>query len=103
MRAALARRYFLRQIAGIDEIRVECGYLRLGVKTDQGPAEFTMRWNQSHAQDFGARGKMLLDLEDNRFLVPDVDELPLRDRELLQRVRVLVNRASEAGQQYTRS
>ena len=85
LRAALGRRYFLRRITGIEDIKVECGYLRLGVKTDQGPTQFTMRWNQSHAQDFGARGKVLLDLEDNRFLVPDVDELPLRDRELLQR------------------
>ena len=53
--------------------------------TDQGPAQFTMRWTQSQAQDFGARGKVLLDVEDNRFLVPDVDELPQRERELLQR------------------
>jgi hypothetical protein len=44
-----------------------------------------MRWTQSQAQDFGANGKVLLDLEDNRYLVPNVDELPKRDRELLQR------------------
>jgi len=85
LRAALARRYFLRRITGIDAIRVEYGYLRFGVRTDQGPMQFTMRGNQSHTQDFGSRGKVLLDLEDNRFLVPDVDELPYRERELLQR------------------
>jgi ATP-binding cassette subfamily B protein len=85
LRAALARRYFLRRITGIDNINVEYGYLRFGVRTDQGPAQFTMRGNQSHTQDFGSRGKVLLDLEDNRFLVPDVDELPRRERELLQR------------------
>ena len=85
LQAALARRYFLRRIIGIDDIRVEYGYLRLGVRTDQGPAQFTMRWNQSQAQDFGSRGKVLLDLEDNRFLVPDVDKLVHRERELLER------------------
>ena len=85
LRAALARRYFLRRITGIETITVECGYLRLGVKTDEGPTQFTMRWNQSYAQDFGARGKVLLDVEDNRFVVPHLDELPYRDRELLQR------------------
>jgi len=53
--------------------------------TDQGPAEFTMRWTQSQAQDFGERGKVLLDVEDNRFLIPDTDALPQRERELLQR------------------
>ena len=85
VRIALARRYFLRRITGIDDIRLEYGYLNFRVRTDQGPAQFTMRWTQSQAQDFGASGKVLLDLEDNRFLVPDVDELPRRDRELLQR------------------
>ena len=83
--SALGRRYFLRRITGIDSITLEFGYLQFGVRTDQGPARFTMRWNQSQAQDFGARGKVILDLEDNRFLVPDVDALPPRERELLQR------------------
>ncbi len=85
MRFALARRYFLRRITGIDAIKLEYGYLLFLVRTDQGPARFTMRWTQSQAQDFGARGKVLLDLEDNRFLVPDTEDLPLRERELLQR------------------
>jgi hypothetical protein len=44
-----------------------------------------MRWSQSHVQDFGERGKVLLDLEDNRFLIADTDQLPPRQRELLQR------------------
>jgi ABC-type multidrug transport system ATPase subunit len=85
VRAALARRYFLRRIQAIDDITLEYGYLNLRVRTDQGPGSFTMRWTQSQAQDFGANGKVLLDLEDNRYLVPDVDQLPKRDRELLQR------------------
>ena len=40
------------------------------VRTEQGSTEFTMRWTQSQAQDFGSRGKVLMDLEDNRFLLP---------------------------------
>jgi ATP-binding cassette subfamily B protein len=85
VRAALVRRYWLRRIIGIDSIKLEYGYLTCNVRTDQGPTQFTMRWTQSQAQDFGARGKVLLDLEDNRFLVPDMDALPPRERELLQR------------------
>ena len=57
VRDALARRYFLRRITGIDDIKLECGYLRFGVRTDQGPAQFTMRWTQSQVQDFGAQGQ----------------------------------------------
>ncbi len=85
VREALARRYFLRRITGIDGIKLECGYLFFEVRTDHGPTRFTMRWTQSQVQDFGARGKVLLDVEDNRFLVPDVDTLPQREREMLER------------------
>jgi ATP-binding cassette subfamily B protein len=85
VREALARRYFLRRITGIDDIKLECGYLLFKVRTDHGPTEFTMRWTQSQVQDFGAGGKVLLDVEDNRFLVSDVDELPPRERDLMQR------------------
>jgi ATP-binding cassette subfamily B protein len=85
LRGALARRYLLRRITAIDDIKLEHGYLVFDVQTEQGPTRFTMRWTQSQVQDFGARGKVLSDLEDNRFLVSDVEELPPRQRDLLQR------------------
>jgi ATP-binding cassette subfamily B protein len=85
LRAALSRRYFLRRITAINDLKLEQGYLVFRVQTDQGPTQFTMRWTQSQAQEFGDRGKVLLDVEDNRFLIPDTDKLPQRERELLQR------------------
>ena len=85
VREALSRRYFLRRITAVDSIKLECGYLLFEVQTDHGPAQFVMRWTQSQVQDFAARGKVLLDVDDNRFLVPDVDELPQRERDLFQR------------------
>ncbi len=83
--AALARCHFLRRNTAIEDIKLEYGFLVFQVTTDQGPTEFTMRWTQRQAQDFGERGKALLDTEDNRFLVTDTYELPQRERELLQR------------------
>ncbi len=83
--AALARRYWLQTITGVDQIKLELGHLNFEVRTDHGPRRFTMRWSQSHVQDFGERGKVLLDLDDNRFLVPDVEVLPPRERDLFQR------------------
>jgi ABC-type multidrug transport system ATPase subunit len=85
VRAALARRYWLQTITGVDQIHLELGHLTLSVRTDHGPRRFTMRWSQSQVQDFGERGKVLLDLDDNRYLVPDVEALPPRERELFQR------------------
>jgi len=83
--AALDRRYLQRQVTAIHRIVHKHGCLDFAVETDVGPQEFTMRWSQSHVQDFGERGKVLLDLEDNRFLITDTDQLPPRQRELLQR------------------
>jgi hypothetical protein len=85
VRAALERRYWLQTITEIEDIRLELGYLTLAVRTDHGPRKFTMRWSQSQVQDFGERGKIMLDLDDNRYLVPDVDALPPRKRDLFQR------------------
>jgi ATP-binding cassette subfamily B protein len=83
--AALARRYFLQTIVGVDSIRLELGHLHCQVRTNHGPRRFTMRWSQSQVQDFGERGKMLLDLDDNRYLVHDVQTLPPKEREVFQR------------------
>jgi ATP-binding cassette, subfamily B, bacterial len=85
IRGALDRRYYLQTITGVDGIALELGHLTLSVRTSHGPRRFTMRWAQSQVQDFGDRGKVLLDLDDNRYLVTDVQALPPRERELFQR------------------
>jgi ATP-binding cassette subfamily B protein len=85
IRDALDRRYFLQTVTGVDNIRLEMGHLTLAVRTNHGPREFTMRWAQSQVQDFGDRGKVLQDLDDNRYLVPDVSALPPSERDLFQR------------------
>ncbi len=85
VRAALSRRYYLQSITGIDDLRVELGNLLFQVRTNHGPRRFTMRWSQSQVQDFGERGKVLMDLDDNRYLVTDVETLPRQERELFQR------------------
>ena len=82
---ALERHYWLQTVTGVDSIDLDMGHLTLAVRTQNGPRRFTMRWSQSQVQDFGERGKVLLDLDDNRFLVPDVEALPQRERDLFQR------------------
>jgi hypothetical protein len=72
-------------VTGIARGKLEFGYLHLDATTDHGPRRIMMRWSQSQAQDFGERGKVLIDAEDNRFLVPDVEALPARDREIFDR------------------
>lgn len=82
---ALSKRYLLRRITGVDSIRQEFGNLTLGVRTPHGPETVMMRWTQGSVQDFGQHGKILVDLEENRYLVPDVEQLPDVERDLFQR------------------
>ena len=46
------------------------------------PRSHHPRWQSEKAQDYGLAGKMLLDTEDNRYLIPDVHKRPTGDRQL---------------------
>lgn len=85
IRAAIRRRYLFHRIRAIDSLELKNGYLWFEVRTDDGPRSFTMRWSQSQAIDFGREGKMLHDVEDNRFVIESVEQLPPRQRELFER------------------
>ncbi|MFM7250336.1 MAG: DUF1854 domain-containing protein [Planctomycetaceae bacterium] len=81
LRRGLKRRSLVRPILRIHDVRLAHGYLDFDVETDVGRRRFTTRWTQSQAIDFGAEGKLLVDVEDNRYVVPRVDDLPPADRE----------------------
>jgi hypothetical protein len=80
-RTALARRSLVRTITRVHGVSLAHGYLDLDVETDAGRQAVTMRWTQSQSIDYGADGKMLVDTEDNRWVVRSVDDLPKPDRE----------------------
>jgi ATP-binding cassette subfamily B protein len=85
LRAAAARRILVRTIRRVHGLRLVRGYLDFEVETDAGMAQFTTRWAQSQAVDFGAEGKLLIDTEDNRWVLPQVAGLPKADRETFER------------------
>jgi ATP-binding cassette subfamily B protein len=81
VRTALARRSLVRRIERVHDVKLAHGYLDFDVETDAGRRSFTMRWTQGQAVDFGQDGKMLIDTEDNRWVVPRVADLPRPDGE----------------------
>ena len=81
VRAALARRSLVRVILRVHDARLMHGYVDFDVETAAGRAAFTIRWTQSQAFDFGAGGRMLVDTDENRWVVPSVELLPPADRE----------------------
>jgi hypothetical protein len=76
LRQALQRRYLLREIQQIYQLELRAGYLDFDVQTHLGRERFAMRWTQSQAIDFGEEGKLLIDTEDNRYLVRSLAQLP---------------------------
>ncbi len=79
---SLDRRYLLREITHLNSIRLQFGYLDFNVETTDGPALFSMRWTQSQATDFGETGKLLIDTEENRYLVRNINKMGAAQQEL---------------------
>ncbi len=82
---ALAKHYFAYEIKSIRDIRFEFGILLFDVETDKGPKRFYMRWQYHRAEDYGEYGKILLDVFDDRYIIPDLRDLPPVERELFKR------------------
>ena len=78
---ALDRHYLMRRIHRVTKVSLSLGYLDVDVQTDAGRERFSMRWTASQAIDFGETGKLLIDTEDNRYVIEDIEALPKPDRE----------------------
>jgi len=59
------------------------GVLLFHMKTQDGREKFMMPWRGDRAEDYGQRGKLLLDAYDNRYVIPDLEaRSPAERREL---------------------
>ena len=80
IRHALARRYFIHVITHIHEVGWKYGFVCMDVDTDKGRVEFLMKWQQDRAVDYGEHGKVLIDMNENRYLIPDLNQLTPAER-----------------------
>jgi ATP-binding cassette, subfamily B, bacterial len=80
VREATRRRYFIHTVSHIYGIYMKWNLLILDVDTDKGRVSFYMRWSQDRAVDYGKTGKVLIDVDDNRYLIPDVEALPAKEK-----------------------
>jgi ATP-binding cassette, subfamily B, bacterial len=81
LRQSLRKRYLLRKIQRVLKVDLRHGFLECKVVTDSGPQEFLLRWSAGQAIDYGDDGKLLIDTEENRYLVESVAKLLPVDRE----------------------
>lgn len=81
VRASLVKHYYEQVITRIHKIDYKFGLLFLRVEMTGGrEIEFMMRWSYNYAEEFGDSGKVLIDVYENRYLIPDVTALPSSDR-----------------------
>ena len=80
---SLDRRYLLRRILEIRQIRTLGNQLAFSVVTDGGPARFQLERPSEGFQSFGRQGLMLVDAEGNYYVVPDRGALADRQQRLL--------------------
>jgi hypothetical protein len=80
---SMAKHYFECRISRIHSVENRFGLLFFDVETARGRLEFVMPWRGDRAEDYGPSGKVLLDSFDNRYVIPDLSELPPADRDLL--------------------
>jgi hypothetical protein len=86
IREALKRRYFVHSIRRINHIGWKYGFVAIDADTDKGHVDFLMRWQQDRAVNYGKAGKVLIDVNNNRFLIPDVEALSAGERSKFLRV-----------------
>ncbi|MCM8762035.1 MAG: DUF1854 domain-containing protein [Candidatus Omnitrophica bacterium] len=82
---AMRKQYFAYTIESIYSIKLEFGVLHFEVETDKGQKTFYMRWASHRTLDFGERGKILLDIFDDRYILPNIEKLTKTEQDLFTR------------------
>ncbi len=82
IRSSLTKHYYERIISRVFSIENKFGLLFFKVELADGNVQhdFMMRWSYNSAEEFGEKGKVLIDAHENRYIIPDVSLLPAADR-----------------------
>jgi hypothetical protein len=83
--ASLSRQYYERTVTRIYDVKWQFGLLSFDVQTEDDRTNFMMRWQHDRALEHGDNGKVLLDVYENRYVIPSVSALPNGDRDRMMR------------------
>ena len=86
LREELARRYMTALVEKVYSVRSESGASYFDVQTHRGRREFVVQHIQESARWLGERRLLLVDVDGNRFEIPDLHALDKTSARLLQRV-----------------
>ncbi|HZT41343.1 MAG TPA: DUF1854 domain-containing protein [Chthonomonadaceae bacterium] len=83
LQAELRQRYLTALVRSITHARQEYGATYWSVETDRGPRDFVTQSLQENAQWFSETHLLLLDVDGNRFEIPDVTALDARSQAII--------------------
>ncbi|MDB5340192.1 MAG: transporter related [Planctomycetaceae bacterium] len=86
IRRSLNRRYLLRQVQGLLSLREDNGFVNCSAETDDGRVDFVVHNTPRAVKHFGYNGRLLTDLDQNHFLIADLDMLPALQRRLFRQL-----------------
>lgn len=79
----LVKRYFIHYVQRIVKIEEEMGFLSWQVETDKGEMEFlTRRFDRNSVMEGGANGRIILDVDNNRYEIESLDDLDPASRHM---------------------
>ena len=79
----LTKRYFIHYISKILSIKEDIGFLTWQVETDKGEMEFlTKNHERRTVIEMGNNGRIIFDLDNNRYEIENLDALPPADKAL---------------------
>lgn len=79
----LSRRYLTAEIVRIDSAKVEFGATYWHVTTDRGETDFVTQSLQENAVWISAKHLLLIDVDGNRFEIPNVEALDTKSKKTL--------------------
>jgi hypothetical protein len=82
----LHRRYLTANVQRIESAKVEFGATYWHVDTDRGERDFVTQSLQENAQWLGDKHLLLIDVDGNRFDIPDVGALDDRSKAIIERI-----------------
>ncbi len=81
----LEKRYFIHTVEEIVSIREDMGYFYWVVETDKGTRDFPVPVRPKYISRVGARGRLIRDVDGNRYSIPDLEALDTRSQALFNR------------------
>jgi hypothetical protein len=82
----LRRRYLTATVTSITHAKAEFGATYWHVETDRGPRDFVTQSLQENAQWLSNNHLLLIDVDGNRFELPDVASLDSRSRSYIETI-----------------